>query len=172
MCSASTSGRRFYFDLAKLRKNQDKGEPTWTPAVSLVVGLRESLRMMKAEGLENVFARHAMLASATRAACTALGCELFAQGAPSPSVTSVKVPKGLNGSELVQGLRKHHGITISGGQEHLKGKIFRIAHMGYFGTFDITTAIAGVEMMLAELGHPVQLGAGVGAALQIFRSKR
>jgi aspartate aminotransferase-like enzyme len=162
--SAGAKLPRFYFDLPRLKKKLEEGEPTWTPAVSLVVGLRESLRMMKAEGLENVFARHASLAQATRAACTAMGCELFAKASPSASVTSVTVPPGINGSDLVKGLRTHYGITISGGQEHLKGKIFRIAHMGYFGSFDIVTAIAGLEMMLSRLGHSLTLGAGVAAA--------
>lgn len=161
---------RFYFDLPKMRKSYDKGEPTWTPAVSLVVGLRESLRMLKEEGLDNAFARHDMLARATRAACAALGCELFAKASPAPTVTSVRVPDGIDGTALVQGLRKRYGVTISGGQEQLKGKIFRIGHLGYFGKFDITTAICALELMLSELGHPVQLGAGIAAAEQVFRS--
>lgn len=163
---------RFYFDLQKLKKKLAEGEPTWTPAVSLVVGLRESLRMIKAEGLENVFARHAALAAATRDAAVAMRCELFAQASPSPSVTSVKVPQGLDGSALVKGLRTRHGITISGGQEHLKGKIFRVAHMGYFGPFDVITAIAGLEMMLASMGHPTEPGSGVAAAERSLRSER
>ncbi|MBN1204122.1 MAG: alanine--glyoxylate aminotransferase family protein [Myxococcaceae bacterium] len=161
---------RFYLDLARMLKSQEKNESTWTPAVSLIVGLRESIRMMREEGLEAIFARHRQLAEATRRACMGLGCELFATDAPSPAVTSVRVPGGLDGSKLVQRLRGRWGITISGGQEKLKGKIFRVAHMGYFGPFDIITAVSGLEMVLAELGHTFELGAGVQAAQRVLGS--
>lgn len=163
---------RFYFDLAKLRRNQDKGEPTWTPAVSLILGLREALRMMRAEGLEAIYARHQALARATRAACEAMGCALFAKASPSPSVTSVSVPSGVDGSALVATLRTRYGVTISGGQEHLKGKIFRIAHMGYFGPFDIVTAVSALEMALSDHGFGLSPGTGVAAAEKELRASR
>jgi aspartate aminotransferase-like enzyme len=159
---------RYYLDLVKRRRNQEKGEPTWTPAVSLMVGLRESLRMMKAEGLEAIFERHRTLAAATRAACVAIGCQLFAKSSPSPSVTSVEVPPGIDGAELMKTLRTRHGITLSGGQEHLAGKIFRIAHLGYFGAFDVITAVSGLELALTALGHRFEPGAGVAAAERVF----
>ncbi|HJZ84644.1 MAG TPA: alanine--glyoxylate aminotransferase family protein [Polyangia bacterium] len=159
---------RFYLDLARERKSQDKGETAFTPAISLVVGLCEALRMLKEEGLDNVFARHLKLADATRKACAALGCQLFA-ASPAPSVTAVRVPAGVDGSALVKHLRTRYGITIAGGQDHLKGKIFRIAHLGYFGTFDILTAISGVEMTLADLGYSFELGSGIRAAEQVLR---
>src|SRR5262249_46308117 len=136
---------RFYLDLARERKCQDKGETAYTPAISLIMGLSEALRMLKEEGLPEVFARHQLLAEATRAAAVGLGCELFAQ-APSASVTAVRVPGKVDGSALVTQLRQKYGITIAGGQDHLKGKIFRVAHLGYFGPFDILTAISGLEM--------------------------
>ena len=161
---------RFYLDLARERKNQEKSETAWTPAISLIVGLREALRMLKEEGLEQVFARHQRLAEATRDACVAIGCQLFASDAPSPSVTAVKVPPGVDGSAMVKHLRSRYGITIAGGQEHLKGKIFRVAHLGYYDTFDILTAISGIEMTLADLGHPFERGAGVRAAARILGS--
>jgi aspartate aminotransferase-like enzyme len=125
--------------------------------------------MLREEGLEKIFARHLRLADATRKACVAMGCELFAPDAPSTAVTSVRVPAGVDGSALVKHLRTRYGITIAGGQDHLKGKIFRIAHLGYFGTFDILTAISGVEMTLADLGAKIELGSGVRAAEQVLR---
>ena len=161
---------RFYLDLARERKNQEKSETAWTPAISLVVGLREALRMLKEEGLERVFARHRRLAEATRQACRAIGCALFAVDSPSPAVTAVKVPVGIDGSAMVKHLRARYGITIAGGQEHLKGKIFRVAHLGYYDTFDILTAISGIEMTLSDLGHSFERGAGVRAASELLRS--
>jgi aspartate aminotransferase-like enzyme len=159
---------RFYLDLAKERKSQEKGETAYTPAISLVVGLRESLRMLKEEGLENVFARHARLADATRKALVAMGCELFTD-APSAAVTSVKVPADVDGSAIVKHLRTKYGITIAGGQDHLKGKIFRVAHLGFMGTFDLMTALTGIEMTLADLGHRFELGSGVRAAQAVLK---
>ena len=162
------TGPRFYFDVRKLKKSQDKGETTWTPPVTLLVGMREALRMMRQEGLEAIFARHLQLAEATRQACAAIGCAPFAEGAPSPSVTAVKVPDGIDGSAVVQRMRSRWGVIISGGQEHLKGKIFRIAHMGYFGPFDVIVAVTALEMALFEAGHRFELGAGVRAAERVL----
>ena len=159
---------RFYLDLSRERKAQQKGETAFTPAISLVLGLRESLAMLQEEGLPSVFARHLRLAEATRRACVALGCPLFAES-PSPSVTAVSVPAGIDGSAFVKALRQKYGITIAGGQDHLKGRIFRVAHLGYFGEFDILTAITGIEMTLADLGHPIEAGAGVRAAEPVLR---
>ena len=163
-----TTGPRFYLDVRKLMKSQEKLETTWTPPVSLLVGMREALRMMRQEGLAPIFARHLQLAEATRQACTAIGCPPFAAASPSPSVTAVKVPDGIDGSAVVQRMRSRWGVTISGGQEHLKGKIFRIAHMGYFGPFDIIIAISALEMALAEAGHRFELGSGVRAAQKVL----
>jgi aspartate aminotransferase-like enzyme len=159
---------RFYLDLAKERKSAEKGETAYTPAITLICGLKESLAMLKAEGLENVFARHLQLADATRKACQAMNCELFTDS-PSPAVTAVRVPQGVDGSAIVKHLRTRYGITIAGGQDHLKGKIFRVAHLGYYGTFDILTALSGIEMTLSDLGHKFELGAGVRAAEQILK---
>jgi aspartate aminotransferase-like enzyme len=159
---------RFYFDFRKLRKSQEKSETTWTPPVTLMSGLKESFAMLREEGLHNVFARHLKLAEATRQACAAIGCELFATQAPSPTLTAVRVPGGVDGSAVVKAMRQKLGITISGGQEHLKGKIFRIAHMGYYGPFDMVIAISALEMALAEHGHTFTMGAGVAAAQRVF----
>jgi aspartate aminotransferase-like enzyme len=164
----SANMARFYLDLARERKSLEKGETAFTPAISLIVGLREALRLLKEEGLSEVFARHLKLAEATRRACVAMGCPLFTES-PSPSVTAVRVPPGVDGSAVVKHLRTRYGVTIAGGQDHLKGKIFRVAHLGYFGTFDILSALSGIEMTLADLGHKLELGAGVRAAEQILK---
>lgn len=162
---------RFYLDLMRERKSQEKGETAFTPAVSLVVGLRESLRMLKEETLEGVWARHERLAKATRAAAGGLGLELFSSS-PVNSVTAIRVPNGVDGSAVVKNMRVKYGITIAGGQDHLKGKIVRIAHIGYFSEFDIITAISGLEMTLSDLGVPIRSGAGVAAAQATFAETR
>jgi aspartate aminotransferase-like enzyme len=162
---------RFYLDLMRERKSQEKGETAFTPAVSLVVGLRESLRMLKEETLEGVFNRHDRLAKATRAATGGLGLELFSSS-PANSVTGIRVPNGIDGTAVVKQMRTRYGITIAGGQDHLKGKIIRIAHIGYFSEFDIITAISGLEMTLSDLGFGIRPGAGVAAAQATFAETR
>jgi aspartate aminotransferase-like enzyme len=162
---------RFYLDLMRERKSQEKGETAFTPAVSLVVGLRESLRMLKEETLEGVWNRHGRLAAATRAAAGGLGLELFSSS-PTNSVTGIRVPNGVDGSAVVKNMRIKYGITIAGGQDHLKGKIVRIAHIGYFSEFDIITAISGLEMTLSDLGVAIRPGAGVAAAQATFAGSR
>jgi aspartate aminotransferase-like enzyme len=162
---------RFYTDLARERKSQEKGETYFTPAVTLIVGLQESLRMLKEETLEGVFARHERLARATRTAAGGLGLELFAS-APTNSVTAIRVPNGIDGSAVVRQMRVRYGITIAGGQDHLKGKIVRIAHIGYFSEFDIITAISGLEMTLSDLGYRIKPGSGVAAAQATFSESR
>jgi aspartate aminotransferase-like enzyme len=162
---------RFYLDLMRERKSQEKGETAFTPAVSLVVGLRESLRMLKEETLEGVFHRHERLAKATRAATGGLGLELFSSS-PVNSVTGIRVPNGIDGSSVVKQMRTRYGITIAGGQDHLKGKIVRIAHIGYFSEFDIITAISGLEMTLSDLGYGIRPGSGVAAAQATFAETR
>ncbi len=162
---------RFYLDLMRERKSQDKGETAFTPAVSLVVGLRESLRMLKEETLEGVWLRHERLAKATRAAAGGLGLELFSSS-PTNAVTGISVPSGLDGTAIVRNMRIKYGITIAGGQDHLKGKIVRIAHIGYMSEFDIITAISGLEMTLSDLDFGIRPGAGVAAAQATFAGTR
>jgi len=162
---------RFYNHLLRERKSQEKGETAFTPAVSLVVGLSESLKMLKEETLEGVFNRHDRLAKATRAAAGGLGLELFSSS-PVNSVTGIRVPNGVDGSAVVKNMRMKYGITIAGGQDHLKGKIVRIAHIGYFSEFDIITAISGLEMTLSDLGYSIRPGAGVAAAQAVFAETR
>lgn len=159
---------KFYFDYKKERKNLKDNTTAYTPAVSLINGLRECLLLIKAEGLQNVFSRHDRLARATRAASKALGLKLLAPDAPSNAATGVFVPEGVDGGKLVKYLRDEVGVTMAGGQDHLKGKILRIAHLGYVDTFDIIIAISSIEMALSKFGHKVKFGSGVAAAQEIL----
>jgi aspartate aminotransferase-like enzyme len=160
---------RFYFDWDKAKKNLAKETTPFTPAVSLIIGLGESLKLMREEGLENVIARHSLLAEATRKGCEAMGLRLFAppEGRGS-AVTPVWVPEGVDGKALVKMMSAEHGITIAGGQDYYAGRIFRVGHLGYFDRFDILTTLAGLEMCLSKLGHGFEMGSGLRAAEQVF----
>jgi aspartate aminotransferase-like enzyme len=159
---------KYYFDLKEAKKALDKTDTPFTPAISLIIALNESLKMIREDGLENIFLRHRKLASATRAAVKALGLELFAPTASSDVVTAVCVPQGIDGEKLVKNMRDTYGVTIAGGQSELKGKIFRIAHMGFIEEFDIILCISCLEKVLHQMGYKFQLGAGVKAAEEAF----
>jgi serine---pyruvate transaminase len=148
-----------------------RNEAHFTPAVSIVVGLREVLRMLEAEGLANVFKRHERLARATRSGVEALGLELFANASPSPALTAVVAPKGVDSEAVLAAYSASHNITIAGGQGEMKGVVFRLGHMGYVGDFDVVTALAALEQVLHELGAPVDFGAGVRAAQKVFTER-
>ncbi len=122
---------RFYWDFKTYREFLEKGQPPYTPPVSLVFGLDEALRMIKEEGIEKVWERQKRLAKATREGVKELGLELLAKESFSNGVTAIKVPENIDGLEILGRLRKKYGVTLAGGQERLKGKIFRIGHMGY-----------------------------------------
>lgn len=158
----------FYFDLKKERKNLGNQTTAYTPAVSLVIGLRAVLKSIKEEGLENVHKRHNRLARATRAGAKALGLKMIAPDAPADSATGVFLPEGIDGGKIVKSLRDDFGVTLAGGQDQWKGKIIRIAHLGYVDTFDTIIAISAIEMALKKFGHPVELGKGVAAAQNIL----
>ncbi|MFH1287269.1 MAG: alanine--glyoxylate aminotransferase family protein [bacterium] len=164
----------FYLNLKKAKKSLEGGETPFTPAISLVIGLNKSLQMIHEEGLENVIKRHQKLAKAVREASKAMGLELFAPDAPSNAVTPVRIPAGIDCGAFIKKLKSKYGVTIIGGQEHLKGKIFRIAHLGYMDIFDILIAISAIEMTLVEMGYvgaihesPL-LGKGVSAAERVL----
>jgi serine---pyruvate transaminase len=159
---------KFYFNFKKERENLSKNQTTWTSPVSLIIGLNAAIKMLQDEGLENVFKRHERLAKATRGGAAALNLPLFPKENPSLSLTAIEAPAGVDGQAIYKDLRVKYGITGAGGQDKLKGKIFRIAHLGYADTFDVITAIAGIEMVLKGLGHPVKLGTGVAAAQEIL----
>ena len=158
----------FYFDLKKERKNLGNQTSAYTPAVSLVIGLRAVLKSLKEEGLENVHKRHNRRARAPRAAAKALGLKMIAPDAPADSATGVYMPESVDGAKIVISLRDDFGVTLAGGQDQWKGKIIRIAHLGYVDTFDTVIAIAAIEMALKKFGHPVELGKGVAAAEEIL----
>jgi len=157
---------RYYFDLRKELAAQTNDQTAWTAAVSLIVGLREALEMILEEGLHEVFARHEALARATRAAMQALGLRLVAPDSPTFACTAVHVPDGVDGNRFVKHLRDAYNVTIMGGQGHLDGKIFRIGHMGDVDGFDMISAVAAVEMTLADLGQPVRIGDGTRAMIE------
>jgi aspartate aminotransferase-like enzyme len=154
---------KYYLSFEKARKALGKGQNPFTPALTLIQGLEMALDMIQEEGLDNLYKRHARLAEATRRGVKALGLELLAEN-PSNVLTSVKVPEGIDGKAVVAYMRENLGILFAGGQGHLKGKIFRIAHIGYFDDFDVLTALAGLERALKAVGHDVKLGAGLMAA--------
>jgi len=158
----------FYFSFKKERDSQIKNQTAYTPAVSMIFGLQEVLRLLKAEGLENVFKRQARLAHAMREGMKAAGLSLFPKHSPSDAVTAVSAPAGVDGQAIYKNLRGQYGVTAAGGQDHLKGKIFRLSHMGYMDSFDVITAIAATEMVLKGLGYPVKLGSGVGRAQELL----
>jgi aspartate aminotransferase-like enzyme len=162
---------RYYFDLAEELKAIGRNEPRFTPAVSIMVGLREVFGMLEAEGLQSVFRRHDRLARATRAGVTALGLSVFARATPSPALTAVLAPAGLDSEKVLATYSSSHNITIAGGQGEMKGKVFRLGHMGYVGDFDVIAALAALEQVLDELGHPVTFGASLGAAQQVLAER-
>ncbi len=159
---------KYYFDIKKYKKNLEKKTTPFTPAISLVMQQRKTLEFIKKVGLDTIIEHHRILADATRAAVKALGLELLSK-IPGNICTAVKVPEGIDGLKLVKTIQKKYNVYIAGGQAHYKGKIFRIAHLGYMGAFDIITAISALEMTLAELGYKFEMGAGVKAAMEVFR---
>jgi len=158
----------FYFDFKKERKNLANQTSAYTPAVSLVIGLRRVLKDIREAGLENVFRRHNRLARATRAATAALGLEMVAPDSPADSATGVFVPDGVDGGKLVKTLRDEFGVTMAGGQDQWKGKVVRIAHLGHVDNFDVVIGISALEMALKKCGAQVELGKGVAAAEEIL----
>lgn len=160
--------RAFYFDLITAREaQQTKGDTPYTSANTLVAALRKSLQRLREEGIESVWARHATLAEAVRAAAKALGLKLLAS-APANSVTAIFMPDGIDAEEVRAKLRKEFGIVVAGGQEQLKGRVIRIGHIGYIDGLDTLGAIAALEMVLTRLGADVPLGAGVQAAQKVL----
>jgi aspartate aminotransferase-like enzyme len=169
---ARTRGAQsYYFDWERTLAGQRKDPPDspFTPAVTLIRALDVALEMIEQETLQGVFERHSILGRAAREAIKAMGLELFGPEDERANVVTVaRTPEGIDGAALPKTMRDKFGITIAGGQGHLKGKIVRIAHCGYYGAFDILTSIAALEMALDELGHDVTFGAGTAAAQEVF----
>ncbi|HAZ09760.1 MAG TPA: aminotransferase [Candidatus Omnitrophica bacterium] len=154
---------KYYFDFKAYKKALGKQDTPFTPAVNLVIALREALKIIKEEGLDVIFDRHKKMAFSVRSAVKAMGLELFSPDAYSDGVTAVKVPQGIDGEKLVKTMRDKYGVGIAGGQDEMKGKIFRIATMGYITPSDLIVCLATLETALSEMGYKFQLGSGVRA---------
>ena len=163
----STSSK-YYFDLKMAKKSHDKSDTPFTPAVTLIIGLQASLRLIKEEGIENILIRHKKNAEAIREAAKAMGLRLFSKERPSNAVTAVSVPEGVDGDKLVKTMRDEYGVGIAGGQAQLKGKIFRIATMGAIRQHDLIVCISCLEKVLAEVGYDFERGAGLKTLQRFF----
>lgn len=160
---ANTAARTFYFDLKKYREKVKENDTPFTPAHTLIRAQRTSLKRLRAEGIENVWSRHARMAAAARAGAAALGLRLFADQ-PANGLTVIQVPEGIDGTAVLNRLEKQYGVKLANGQDTLKGKIWRLAHMGYIDQFEVLAAISALEFVLLEVGYRFEPGAGVSAA--------
>jgi len=164
--------RSFYFDWTATKKAQDAADAAFTPAVSLIKGLDVALGMLLDAGLDDSFARHVRLGRAARAGLKAMGLDLFSPDDDGAAVvTAARVPEGIDGDELLLHLRNLHGVTLAPGQGPLKGKIFRIGHIGWFDVFDIAAAVAAVELSLTELGADIERGVAVARAFEAYEQR-
>jgi aspartate aminotransferase-like enzyme len=159
---------RFYFDFAKERKNQTKGETAFTPATTLVISLHAALEYVKEIGRESLIANAALLAAMTRDAAQALDLKLFAVSSPANAATSICPPPGMDSSAIIKEMRNRFGAIIANGQGSMKGQLFRVAHLGYYDAVDMFAAVAALEVALVKLGHKVELGRGVRAAQEAY----
>jgi len=158
---------KYYFDFKAYKKSLGKSTTPYTPAITLIIGLRKALDLILKEGIDNVLHRNAVMAEATRKAVKALGLELLSKK-PANTVTAIKAPQGVDGAEWKNLLAKKYGMNVAGGQAQLKGKIIRIAHLGYIDPFDILAVISAIEMSLKELGYPVKIGEGIKSAEEVL----
>jgi aspartate aminotransferase-like enzyme len=169
--AAEHPGRRYYFDWGRTAAGQREQPPNspFTPAVTLWRGLDVALELIRREGLERVFERHAILARAARAGVAALGLERFGPDDEGANVvTAATLPGAIDGAQVPKLMRDRYGVTAAGGQGRLKGRIVRIAHCGYYGAFDIVVALSALEMALRDLGLEVEPGSAAGAAQRVF----
>ena len=157
----------YYFNLKAARKKAADFDTPYTPAHTLILALRTALRRILDEGVENVWARHARMSAACQAGVRALGLELFS-ARPAEGMTVFRVPDGLKDSDIRGALSDRFGITTVGGQDKLKGAIVRVGHMGYMDELDVVAGLAALEMVLADLGRPVEPGSAVAAAQRVF----
>jgi len=159
---------RFYFDFAKERGNQSRGETAYTPATTLVIGLHAALEYIKQIGRENLVANARLLAALTREAARALGLRLFAVASPANAATAICAPAGMDSGAIIKELRNRFGAIVANGQGSMKGQIFRVAHLGYFDVADLFAVVAALEVALVKLGQKVELGSGVRAAEEAY----
>jgi aspartate aminotransferase-like enzyme len=167
--AATGSAPRFYFDWQRTLAAQHKLDAPFTPAVPLVAALDVALGLLLDEGLDGAFERHVRLGRAARAGAKAMGLELFSPDEDrSAVVTAIRSPEGIDSGEIISAVRNRFGMTLANGQGELKGKIFRIGHIGWFDVFDIATALSAVELVLAELGADIERGVAPTAALEAY----
>ncbi len=158
---------KYYFSLKKALKAHKDNDTPFTPAITLVVGLEKALRMIKEETVEHIWQNHKVLSEAVRHGCESIGLKLF--GAPaSHAVTAVNIPDGVEYGKFNKLLKQKYGITTAGGQEHLKGKIFRVSHLGYYDEIDIVGVVAALEWTLHDLNFKFEPGSGVAAVQRTF----
>jgi aspartate aminotransferase-like enzyme len=167
---ANTQARTFYFDLRKYLDKIKEFDTPYTPANTLIRALVKSVKRLRDEGIENVWARHEHLAAACRAGVTALGMRLFAER-PASGMTVFAMPEGVDSGTILSKLEKQYNLKLANGQDTLKGKIIRLSHMGFVDRFDVLAALAGLELVLAEIGQPVQIGAAVAAFQRTIASR-
>lgn len=163
---------RYYFDFQKERSSQAQRQSAFTPAISLILGLKTSLEQIRRWGREALIANAALLAAATRAGARAIGLQLLAEHSPSDALTALCAPTGVDSGEIVKRFKSEFGMVVSNGQGELKGKIFRIAHLGYYDFFDAVGTVACLEIILKQLGISFELGAGVRAAQEVFLQQK
>ena len=167
-----SSSPRYYFDWERTRRAQEKLDAAFTPAVSLVTALNVALGMLLEEGLDAVFERHVRLGRACREGAKAMGLELYSPDDDRAAVvTAIKVPDGIDAGELLLALRDRYGVQLIGGQGPVKGRIVRIGHIGFYDVFDITTALAALELALVEMGADVERGIAVTRALEAYSER-
>ncbi len=164
----TTRSHKYYFDYQKERNNNAKGESSYTPAISLIVAARQAIRHIRSLGRDQLIANAGLLATVTRASAKALGLRLFAESSPSDALTAICAPDGTDSGAIIKEFKKTFGATIANGQGEMKGKIFRIAHLGYYDFTDAIALIALLEIILKKLDLPVELGAGVRAAQRAY----
>jgi len=159
---------KFYFDFKRYLKDAKDNTTPWTPPVTLIIGLAAVLRNFKNEGLEKIHNRHAKLAQGTREGIKAMGLELYAKRSPSTALTAAMSPEGIGAGKIISGLRDRFGMTVAGGQDQAKGKIFRISHMGFIDRADIIAVISAIECVLRDLGYKFDFGSGSKKASEIL----
>lgn len=166
----STPVRNFYLDLRRYRKSLAESDTPFTPANTLIRAQRLSLKRIRAEGMEALWARHAKMAAACRAGVRALGLELFAER-PNAGLTVITVPAGVDGTAVLKKLEKQHGFKLADGQDSMKGKIWRLSHMGYTDSYDVLGALAALELVLIENGANLNPGASLAAFQAVMAGK-
>ncbi len=160
---SGAGSRSYYFDLKHYKAKLSDNDTPFTPANTLIKAQRLSLKRMRAEGIENVWARHTQMGTAARAAVTAMGLENFAER-PNNALTVIKVPQGIDGNATLSKMEKQFGYKLANGQDDLKGKIWRLSHMGYCDVFEVLGALSALELVLLEQGFKLEPGAGLAAA--------